>query len=222
MRGVSILCRKNYPIRWAARNGHLEAVKFFKEKGAVISAQRNYAIRHAAWGGHVEVVKYLHQNNADITAVNNFAIKVAIEYKYLDIIKYLHDVGVDLTDPSFISKAAGKEEEEDEECLEIITYLVVECGADVTVNNNETIRKVCEGECVKTAKYLIACGADITAKNNEAIHNAVDRSAIKMVEFLLSLNVYPTEMIRSIESYMDKIRNMLNTYTYFVMTKSAR
>lgn len=218
MRGVSILCRKNYPIRWASRNGHLEAVKFFKEKGAIISAQRNYAARHAAWGGHLEVLKYLHQNNADITAVNNFAIKVAIERKFLDIIKYFHDVGVDLTDPSFISKAVG---EEDEVCLEIVTYLVVECGADVTVNNNETIRKVCKGECVKTAQYLIACGADITAKNNEAIYNAVDHNAIKMVEYLLSLNVYPTEMIRSIESHMDEIQNMLNTYTYFVMTKSA-
>lgn len=52
----------NYAVGLAARNGHLEVVKYLHQNGADITADNNYAVRKAAANGHLEVVKYLQAN----------------------------------------------------------------------------------------------------------------------------------------------------------------
>jgi ankyrin repeat protein len=43
----------------AAQYGNLESLKYLVENGADIHAKTNYAIRFSAKNGHLEIVKYL-------------------------------------------------------------------------------------------------------------------------------------------------------------------
>lgn len=49
----------NWPIRYAAENGHLEVVKFLVEQGVDIHVGEDLALRYAARNGHLEVVEFL-------------------------------------------------------------------------------------------------------------------------------------------------------------------
>jgi ankyrin repeat protein len=57
--GANIHAKDDFPLRWAAKNGHLEVVKFLVEQGANIHADNDFPLRWAAKNGHLEVVKFL-------------------------------------------------------------------------------------------------------------------------------------------------------------------
>lgn len=69
--GANIHVCDDYTLRWAAKNGHLEVVKYLIEKGADIDD----AFQLAAKSGYLEVVKYLAEKGADIHAGNNYALR---------------------------------------------------------------------------------------------------------------------------------------------------
>ena len=78
-------------LQWAARNGHLDVVKFLVTLPKVdASAYDNYAIRWAAANGHLDVVKYLASlPNVDASANNNYAIYWAAKNGHLEVVKFL-------------------------------------------------------------------------------------------------------------------------------------
>lgn len=139
LNGADITMDNNRAVRWAAKNGLLEAVKFLHGCGADITANNNDAVKHAAGNGHLEVVKYLHENGADITADDNYAVRTAAVRGHLETAKYLNENGADITaaDNYALKLAAIKGR------LEIVKYLH-ENGADMTS---------CKGYAIKMAEY---------------------------------------------------------------------
>lgn len=89
LNGMDITEDYDHAVRWAAANGHLEAVKYLHQSGADIMAYDNYAVRHAAANGHLDAVKYLYENGADISAWNNYAIWAAKQNGFLKAAEYL-------------------------------------------------------------------------------------------------------------------------------------
>jgi ankyrin repeat protein len=61
--GAKIHADKDYALRWAAANGHLNVVRFLIESGANVHADNDWALRIAAENGHLDVVRLLQHEN---------------------------------------------------------------------------------------------------------------------------------------------------------------
>jgi 3-polyprenyl-4-hydroxybenzoate decarboxylase len=93
---VDITTDDNYALKWVAKHGHLNIVKYLVSQGADISARDNTPVIWASSNGHLEVVKYLVSQGADIAANDNYAIRWASNYGHLDVVKYLVSQGASL------------------------------------------------------------------------------------------------------------------------------
>lgn len=89
------LCVKNCAVMYAARNGHLEVVKYLISVGADITAENNWSLEASASKGHIEVFKFLVDSGADITDGDFEAIHSAAENGHFSIIRYSVRVGID-------------------------------------------------------------------------------------------------------------------------------
>ena len=84
-------------FRYAARNGHVEMVKYlvarFELTVADARAEDNDPLRCAAGNGHMEMVKYLvdrfELTVADARADNNYALRWAAHNGHIEMVKYL-------------------------------------------------------------------------------------------------------------------------------------
>jgi len=72
---------------WAAKNGHLEVIKFLHENTS--QGCTKYAIDYAACNGHLEVVKFLHENRQE--GCTRDAIDYAACNGHLEVVKFLHE-----------------------------------------------------------------------------------------------------------------------------------
>src|SRR5205814_8712767 len=88
----------------AARNGHLEVVKYLVEHGANIDERNNARdktpLLAAAFDGHYDIVKYLveHGANVNVQAVNGWTpLHDAAYIGNFEVVKYLVDHGADLS-----------------------------------------------------------------------------------------------------------------------------
>ncbi|MDD4081769.1 MAG: ankyrin repeat domain-containing protein [Sphaerochaetaceae bacterium] len=77
----------NWPLRWAAKNGHLEIVKLLLPLSDV-KAFASEALRLAAVNGHLEIVKLL-LPISDPKVYNSEALRYAAENGHLEIVKLL-------------------------------------------------------------------------------------------------------------------------------------
>lgn len=68
--------------------------------------------------------------------------------------------------------------------IEIVKVLI-ESGADVTVNFNFPIRIAVKHDNVETVKLLIKAGADVAAQDNYAIRQAAENRNIEMLKILI-------------------------------------
>ena len=80
---------------WAARTGHLEAVKYLAETYADIHAENNHSLTLAAQNGHFEIVRYLVEVGANLYTYDN-ALYWAAENGHLEIVKYLVSAGANI------------------------------------------------------------------------------------------------------------------------------
>ena len=74
------------PMNLAAKNGHLEIVKWLHESGGICTT---FAMDLAAYNGHLEIVKWLHENRQEGCTKN--AMDYAALTDNLKIIKWLHE-----------------------------------------------------------------------------------------------------------------------------------
>ena len=80
----------NYQLRWAARGGHLDIVKYLVSVGADIhDCYPHAALCHAAANGHLDVVKYLISLGADVHAEDDGALRWAERNKHTEVAEYL-------------------------------------------------------------------------------------------------------------------------------------
>ncbi|EGG22276.1 hypothetical protein DFA_04394 [Cavenderia fasciculata] len=86
--------KKNDKILWttevmdlAAKNGHIEIVKFLSEHRT--EGATNRAMDMAAGNGHFEVVKYLHFNRTE--GATTYAMDYAAQNGHIEVFKFLHE-----------------------------------------------------------------------------------------------------------------------------------
>lgn len=91
-------------MRWSARHGKFESIRYFVEVLNVHpSCFNNASLRKAAQYGHLNILKYLHERGASIQAGGNESIKSAVRFFHDDIGEYLVANGADfsLTEDDF-------------------------------------------------------------------------------------------------------------------------
>ena len=77
----------NWPLRWAAKNGHLEIVKVLLPYSDP-KAFDNFALRWAARNGYIDIVKLL-LPLSDVKTFDSEALRWAVLNKHLEIVKLL-------------------------------------------------------------------------------------------------------------------------------------
>lgn len=85
----------NIELVHAAKNGHLEVVKYLIGSGADIQTNHNGALRSAARNGHLKIVKYLIDKGADVHAMDDYPLRFSLNNGHYDVAKYLIEKGAD-------------------------------------------------------------------------------------------------------------------------------
>jgi len=199
LESVKILLQRgfynDYPLRKAARYGHLEVVKYLLEQGADLHVDNDYPLRKAARYGHLEVVKYLLEQGADLHVDNDYPLRYAAENGHLEVVKYLLEQGADLHagDNDALRWAALRGH------LEIVKYLV-EQGADLHAENDWALRLAARNSHLEVVKCLVEKGADSDRLSEEMIVNlfaSYDLQVKKITPRLLSL-LLKTKFLRKL------------------------
>ena len=138
----------NQALRNAARNGHVEIVKYLITNGANVHANNNQALRNAALGGHLEVVKYLiEDHDANVNPEHDHVLSGAVEYGHLDVVKYLVSKGANVHARDDYALCCAVEYGH----LEVVKYLVEDHGANV---DDDPVRWAAYNGHVEVVKYL--------------------------------------------------------------------
>lgn len=165
--GANIHAKDEAALRLAARNGHIDIVKFLVAQGADIHADDDDALRVAAEFGQLDIVRYLVDQGADVHARDDFALRWAASKGHLDIVKFLVRKGADIHAegengdiPCAFSRAAERGH------LDIVIYLF-EQGFDIRFQKYEALEFAASWGRLEIVKFLLEKGAPIeVAKEN--------------------------------------------------------
>ncbi|XP_026132743.1 ankyrin repeat and SOCS box protein 3 [Carassius auratus] len=185
------------PLYFAARNGHLRAVKWLIKGGADINRTTNELscpLFAAVDSGHKDVVELLVENGADVNgtySVSGWSCLHQAVYKgHTEIVRYLVSVcSLEAVDdygitPLFVAAQYGHHQ-----CLEIVASV----GANVNCQANDLATPLLiaaqEGH-VRCVELLLAHGADPNLYCNEdcwqlPIHAAAQFSRLSILEKLI-------------------------------------
>jgi len=132
---IDIFAFDNTLLKYSAKNGLIEIVKYLVENGADIHTEDDFSIILASENGHLEVVKYLVENGANIHIHNNEILRKESKYGHLEIVKCLVENGanVNACNDEALRWASYYG------YFEIVKYLVKK-GANIHSNNNEALR----------------------------------------------------------------------------------
>ena len=75
--GVDVNARNSAALRFAAKKGHLQIVKYLLDRGADVHALDDFALRVASANGELKMVKLLLENGANVHAQDNSALRWA-------------------------------------------------------------------------------------------------------------------------------------------------
>ena len=89
----------NYALRWAARNGHVDVLRFLKDNFDLTDEDartwNNYALRMAAYNGHLVVLCFLKNDFGltadDARADDKDALRLAAEYGHVEVLRVLNN-----------------------------------------------------------------------------------------------------------------------------------
>jgi len=87
--GADVHASDDAALRWAAREGHLEVVKFLIENEANVHASNDAALCWAAREGHSKVVKFLIEKGADVHASDDAALRWARILGHTEMTEFL-------------------------------------------------------------------------------------------------------------------------------------
>ena len=176
-------------LRLAAKNGHLDVIKylvdgvnkgrashvFLIEQGADIHNDDEETLRLAAEKGRLDVVKYLVEQGADLHARDEEALRLAAENGHLDVVKYLVEQGADLHaryELDALQSAVMQGH------FDVVKYLI-EQGANI---DEYALRLAAENGHLDVVKYLVEQGATI---NELALQLAAERGYLDIVKYLV-------------------------------------
>jgi ankyrin repeat protein len=148
-----------------AKFGHLEAFKFFIEKGCDPDRKRSHALQFACENGHLEIVIYLDSLKCIHDQASVF--RWATEGGHLSIIKYFVELGWEIILNPILHYAVIHN------CLDIVKY-IIELGCDPTWCNDFVLTFADSKEHYSIVKYLINCGCDPVSRNYQLVHQSYD------------------------------------------------
>lgn len=184
------------PIDYAARYGHVAAIKVLLEKGSSVKAKTKYGytpLHSAAENGHVAAVEALIAAGSSVTVGNNYGhtpLHLAAENGHVSAIDALVAGGSSVSAKSKngftpLHMAAWKNH------LVAIDALIAN-GACVAERNNDgetALHIAAQVGLVYVIELLLLRGADINARGYEGrtpLHCAIENGHIAAIEFLAS------------------------------------
>lgn len=226
------------PLVMAARNGHLEVVRYLLENchadieqvGSVTfdgeTIEGAPPLWCAAAAGHLHLVKTLICLNASVnstTKTNSTPLRAACFDGHFEIAKYLIDHGADIE----IANRHGHT------CLMIACYkghydiakYLLKCGADInrkSVKGNTALHDCAESGSLKILQMLLEHGAkiDVDSCGMTPLLSAAVTGHAPIVEFLISQeSCKQDEKVNALEllgaTYVDKKRDMMPALVYW-------
>jgi hypothetical protein len=200
--GAKIDIDNNYPVRKAAREGHLHIVEWLCARGANHRADDDYAVRYACANGHLETAKWLHAHGADIRAVHDFAVIHAAGNGHIDTVSWLHENGANIRAVSDypLREAVGNKHA-------TVASWLCDHGADPKeIPDALYVNAARDGDLAMVA-FLHKHKSDkkITEK---VIHSAAGQEHIEILRYLRSQNVDVMKHIQTLGTF-NFIRNTM-------------
>ncbi|MBO9495741.1 ankyrin repeat domain-containing protein [Thalassotalea sp. G20_0] len=163
---INLRCGYDHPIATAAREGHLDMVRYLHKKGAITDQCFPSPIIEAAQNGHVDVVRYLHRAgvSADSSQNGTSLIGHAIIGGHIDVVKYLIKHGVDVNSSDQYTDTPMCEAAEWGR-FDIVS-LLVDKGADIDGCRKGAHTPIYIAACNghrDIVKFLVAQGANVNA-----------------------------------------------------------
>lgn len=162
-----------YDIDFAARDGHLEIIKYLFNKGQKCT---NKAIELASTKGHLDIVEYLFKKKQQYGSKSaiDMAIDLASGNGHFEIVKYLFEIQKQSCSSNAIDWASriGR--------LDIVKYLFEVQNSHYTVNS---ITYASENGHFEVVKYLFSIMSPLI-ETNQAINGASKNGHFKVVKYL--------------------------------------
>ena len=168
----------------AARNGHVDAMRWLQAQGADVNARNNGGrtpMHEAAWKGHVDAMRWLQAQGADVNArtdVGDTPMHWAAVGGHVDAMRWLQAQGADVnarrrnSGSTPMHRAAGSGQ------VDAMRWLQAQ-GVDVNARDNygsTPMHRAAYFGHVDAMRWLQAQGADVNARRNNGstpMHDAV-------------------------------------------------
>jgi ankyrin repeat protein len=154
------------PLSSAARGGSLKVVEWLADKNSSTLDQPNKwgytAMEIAAQSGHFNIVKFLAERGS--TIFNPSSLYRALDSKNLDIISWLVQSGnFDIDRKEFKAGTTILHRASQKNSLDVIKFLVIECGADINVISPQgtAIQIAAEKNRADLVAWFVEYGANI-------------------------------------------------------------
>ena len=201
-------------LRCAARNGHLEVLKWLHETFGLTDvdarAEENYALRLSARNGHLEVLKWMHETfgltDMDARAEGNYALRVAAENGRLEVLKWMYET-FGLTDMD--ARAEGNyalRVAAENGRLEVLKWLhgTFEL-TDEDARAYNALRYAAENGRLEVLKWLVETfgliADDARANNNDSLIYAAENGHLEVLKFLFEKFKLTADDARSYNNY---------------------
>jgi ankyrin repeat protein len=109
---------KRSGLKWIAKKGHLEILKFLVEKCS-INVINPEMLLLSAENGHLEMVKFLVEQGNDINACSWDLLRNSAWMCHLEVVKFLVEQGLDLTKAKGVIDLLSNKKS----CAEVSNYI---------------------------------------------------------------------------------------------------
>ncbi|KAJ3266588.1 hypothetical protein HDU77_000139 [Chytriomyces hyalinus] len=184
--GFDFTVKKNRPLRWAARSGYVDVVRFLLNLPGVDPCDDdNYAIKCASETGQAEIVSILLLHGCDPSSESNMALQYACEFGHAEVVKILlADPRVDPSSEYFnaFGLACGQNHVP---ILELLLNDQTRPSMPVQVLNSSLVYAADHG-CKDAAEYLLKHPyIDPSFNENEAVTMAAANGHVDVLQLLV-------------------------------------
>lgn len=167
----------------ASYYGYMDILKYLISRGAKVSYKNYMSMQSAVLGNSINAVMYLDSISDNVVGRSFVLLETDINTS-MDIIKYLVTKGVDHDVLNTYLIEVVKREQYPLQ-LQTVTYLV-ESGADIHVDSDETLMHAVDNNNIKLVQYIIDKGVNVNTENGAALTIACENRHEDMVQYLLS------------------------------------
>jgi len=181
--GTSSDWRKIEGFMYAAKEGHINAMKYLVEHGVDFHLNQKAALEAAVTKGCLNMVKFLCKEEVGDKYDYSYLFRIAISRGHLEILKYfVHERLVNILHEdrkiSLVTLASGCNQ------LETVKFLIQE-GADLHKGDESALITAAEAGYFALVQYLLHEGANIHAQEEGALRCALEKGHFLLVLYLV-------------------------------------